>query len=160
MSSEERAKLDREYERLRSLARELNVQVNFVGQVLGALPVNPPELRANACNSPDELAVIVKAIIPTLREAVRVELKSLAPLDEAWYEPNEVAAMSCGRIKAETVRDWLRWGQIDGESDGRQIRIYQSTVVALRENKWHPLRQPDPSKLPPSKIHRKSSKPS
>jgi len=49
------------------------------------------------------------------------------------------------------AENWLRWGQIDGESDGQQVRLYQSTVEALRKNKWRPLREPDPSKMPPSK---------
>jgi len=99
---------------------------------------------------------LVQALIPAIREAIRQEIQALKPLDEAWYEPSEVEAISCGKVQANTIRKWLRWGQIDGESDGQQVRIYQSTVEELRKNKWRPQRQPDPSKLPPSKRPRVS----
>ena len=96
------------------------------------------------------LAAFAEAILPAIRKIIRQEVKAFKPLDEAWYEPSEVEAMSCGEVRADTLRKWLRWGQIDGESDGRQIRLYRSTVEELRKNKWRPLRQADPSKLPPS----------
>jgi hypothetical protein len=147
MSPEEKAKLVREHERLRRLANEMNVQLNSLDQVLAALPDKPPEVRGNGRIVSEALATIVEAIIPTIREAVRAELKALKPLDEAWYEPSEVEAMSCGKVKANTVRRWLRFGQIDGESDGRQVQIPLSQVEELRKNKWRPLRGPDPSKL-------------
>jgi hypothetical protein len=35
------------------------------------------------------------------------------------------------------------------------VQIFQHTVDELRKNKWRPLRQPDPSKLPPSYSPRK-----
>lgn len=101
--------------------------------------------------TPESVAIWADALIPMIREVIRQELKTLKPLDEAWYEPSEVEAMSCGKVRAETLRRWLRWGQIDGESDGRQIRLYQGTVEELRRNEWRPLRQPDPTKIPPSK---------
>ena len=44
-------------------------------------------------------------MIPALREIIRGELKAIRPLDEAWYEPSEVEAMSCGRVKAKTIRN-------------------------------------------------------
>jgi hypothetical protein len=97
-----------------------------------------------------ELAALVKALVPTLREVIREELKAIRPLDEPWYGPSEVAAMSCGRVSAETLRKWLRYGQIDGESNGKQVCIYKSTIDELRKNKWRPIRQPDPFKMSPS----------
>jgi lysyl-tRNA synthetase class I len=97
-----------------------------------------------------DVQAIVEALVPAIREVIRQELTALKPLDEYWYSPVEVAAMSCGRVRAETLRKWLRWGQIDGESDGEQVRIYQSAVEELRKNKWRPTREPDPDKLPPS----------
>jgi len=101
-------------------------------------------------SSPTAINALVQALIPALREVIRQEISVLKPLDEAWYYPSEVEALSCGRVRADTLRKWLAWGQIDGESDGRQIRLYQRTVDELRRNKWRPTRQPDPSKLPPS----------
>ena len=98
-----------------------------------------------------QLTNVMAAIIPMVREAIREELKSFKPLADEWYEPSEVSSMSGGRISAETVRNWFRWGQVDGESDGRQVRICKQSVVELQQNKWRPVRQPDPSKLPPSK---------
>ncbi|MCE5302783.1 MAG: hypothetical protein LLF97_06690 [Planctomycetaceae bacterium] len=103
--------------------------------------------------SPESIVLLVETLAPMIREALRAEIQAIRPLDEAWYEPAEVEAMSCGKVRARTLRDWLRWGQIDGESDGQQVRLYQSTVEELRKNKWRPLREPDPSKLPPSKRH-------
>lgn len=97
------------------------------------------------------VAVILEAMIPMVREVIRQELKAIRPLEDDWYEPSEVAAMSCGKITAETVRCWFRWGQLDGESDGQQVRLYRSSVEELRRNKWRPVREPDQSKLPPSK---------
>ncbi|MBN1909326.1 MAG: hypothetical protein JW818_06280 [Pirellulales bacterium] len=97
------------------------------------------------------VAVILEAMIPMVRDVVRSELKAIRPLEDDWYEPSEVAAMSCGKISAETVRTWFRWGQLDGESDGRQVRLYKSAVEELRRNKWRPVRPPDETKLPPSK---------
>lgn len=97
------------------------------------------------------LATIMEAVLPMVRQAVRDELNAARPLEDQWYEPSEVSAMSGGRVAAETVRNWFRWGQIDGESDGRQVRLFRSSVEELRQNKWHPVRQPDPAKLPPSK---------
>ena len=102
-------------------------------------------------SSPIDVSTLVQALIPALREVIRQEISVLKPLDEAWYSPTEVEALSCGKVCANTLRRWLRWGQIDGESDGNQVQIYQRTVNELRKNKWRPLRQPDPSKLPPSK---------
>jgi len=151
MSPQERVKLVREYDRLRKLARDLDTQADSVDQLLAALTAKEPEMSGNPTIADAQMAVIMEAMIPTLREVVREELKAFRPLDEAWYEPSEVEAMSCGRVKADTLRKWLRFGQIDGESDGRQIRLYQSTVEELRKNKWRPLRQPDPSMLPASK---------
>jgi len=83
--------------------------------------------------TPESVAIWAHALIPMIREVIRQELKALKPLDEAWYEPSEVEAMSCGKLRAETVRNWFRWGMIDGESDGRQVRLYQSTVEELRK---------------------------
>ena len=97
--------------------------------------------------TPEQLAQI---IVPIVREAIKEELKGFKLTDE-WYEPSEVSSMSGKKVSAETVRNWFRWGQVDGESDGRQIRIYKHSVEELRKNKWRPVRQPDPSKLPPSK---------
>jgi len=99
---------------------------------------------------------LIQALIPAIREAIRQEIQALKPLDEAWYEPAEVEAISCGRIGANTIRKWLRWGQIDGESNGCRVQIPQRVVEELRKNKWRPQRQPDPSKLPPSKRPRVS----
>ena len=104
--------------------------------------------------SPESIALWTHAVIPMIREVIREELKALKPLDEVWYEPSEVAAMSCGKVTAYTLRNWLCWGQIDGETDSRQVRLYQSTVEELRKNKWRPVRQPDPPKLPPSKARK------
>jgi hypothetical protein len=42
------------------------------------------------------------------------------------------------KVRADTLRKWLRWGMIDGDSDGRQVRLYQTTVEELRKNKWRP----------------------
>jgi hypothetical protein len=39
---------------------------------------------------------------PMIREALRAELKAIKPLDEAWYEPSEVEAMSCGKVRRDT----------------------------------------------------------
>lgn len=151
MSPAERVKLIREYDRLRKLAHDMDVQADSVDQLLAALNEEPQEMSATPPIADAGLVAIMEAIVPSLREAIRAEIRAIRPLDEAWYEPNEVAALSCGRITAQTVRAWLRWGQIDGESDGREIHIYQHTVEELRKNKWRPLRQPDPSKLPASK---------
>jgi hypothetical protein len=93
---------------------------------------------------------LVRNLTPVIQEILRGELRTLAPLDEEWYEPSEVEIMSGGRVRADTLRKWLRWGQIDGESDGRQIRLYKSTVEGLMRNKWRPSREPDVAKLPPS----------
>ena len=101
--------------------------------------------------TPESIAIWAQTLIPMIREVIRQELAAVKPLDEPWYEPAEVAAMSCGKISGVAVRNWVRWGQIDGESTGRRVRIYQSTIEELRKNKWRPLRNPDPSKLPPSK---------
>ena len=152
MSPEQKASLVRECKRLRNLSEELNAQVNSLDQVLAAVSSQSPEENpANAPTDVEGLATVIKdAVIPSIREAVREELKASRPLDEAWYDPSEVEAMSCGKVRADTVRKWLRWGMIDGESDGRQIRLYQNTVEELRKNKWRPLRPPDPAKLPPS----------
>ena len=152
MSPEQKASLVRECKRLRNLSEELNAQVNSLDQVLAAVSSqSPEETPANAPTDVEGLATVIKdAVIPSIREAVREELKASRPLDEAWYDPSEVEAMSCGKVRADTVRKWLRWGMIDGESDGRQIRLYQNTVEELRKNKWRPLREPDISKLPPS----------
>ncbi len=98
-----------------------------------------------------ELDSLIKTLVPILRDVIREELKALKPLDEPWYEPAEVEVISCGKVRADTLRKWLRWGQIDGETDGREVRIYQSSVEELRKNKWRPTRQPDPSKIPASK---------
>jgi hypothetical protein len=98
---------------------------------------------------PESIALLVETLTPMIREALRAEQKALKPLDEAWYEPTEVEAMSCGKVRAETLRKWLRWGKIDGESDGRQIRLYQSTIEELCKNKWRPLRPPDPVLVQP-----------
>jgi hypothetical protein len=151
MSPRNEAALIEECEALRRTVSELNVQVNSVAQRLAALPAKPPEMRANDRIGAEGLATIAEAIIPAIRQAIRAEWKALKPLDEAWYEPSELEAMSCGKVKANTIRKWLRWGQIDGESDGQQVRIYKSTVEDLRKNKWRPLRQADPSKVPASK---------
>jgi hypothetical protein len=97
-----------------------------------------------------ELSALIEVLAPMFREIIRQELTALKPLDEVWYTPSEVEALSCGRVRADTLRKWFRWGQIDGESDGYQVHLYQRTVDELRKNKWRPIRQPDPSKLPPS----------
>ena len=89
-----------------------------------------------------ELATIVEAIIPTIKDAIRTELQAIKPLDEAWYHPSEIEALSCGRVRAGTIRNWLSWGQIDGESDGREVRIYQSTVEELRQTSGVPRVNP------------------
>jgi len=52
MSPEEKAKLVREYERLRRSANELNVQVNYLDQVLAAMTMTPPELRGTTASLP------------------------------------------------------------------------------------------------------------
>ena len=153
MTPTERAEVVRESERLRPLTHQRDVQARTADQPLSAKGL---KVARRDRISADEMAVIVGAIIPTLREVIRQEIKALGPLNEEWYEPREIAAMSCGRISARTLRDWLRFGQIDGESNGRQVRIYQKTVEALRKNKWRPLCPPDPSKMPPSKRPRSS----
>jgi len=107
--------------------------------------MNPPQRTVAP-----EMDALLQAMIPAIREVIREEIRALRPLDEAWYYPSEVEALSCGKVRADTLRKWLRWGQIDGESDGRQVKLYQHTVEELRKNKWRPSRQPDPSKLPPS----------
>ncbi len=132
-------------ERLSRLSQELDVRAN---EVKRGWP--PMEKTGNHLVSVEGFAAIIEAIIPAIREVIRQEVKALRPLDEAWYSPSEIEALSCGRARARTIRNWLAWGQINGESDGRQVQIPQSVVEELRKNKWRPLRQPDISKLPPS----------
>jgi len=180
MTPNELARLVEECEALQRTVHDLNVQARSVEQQLAALSVNC--VRASGGDdhtSAEGMASIVDSIIPAIREAVRQELKTTrpsestipsireairqelkasGPLDEAWYEPAEVEALSCGKVRADTLRKWLRWGQIDGESDGRQIRLYQSTVEELRKNKWRPLREPDPARCPQSRRQSMSSR--
>ncbi|MEN6365757.1 MAG: hypothetical protein ABFC88_02965 [Thermoguttaceae bacterium] len=137
---------DQDSERLRSLSQELSDRAKTMKS--GWPTSNRP---AGHLVSVEGLSLIIEAIIPAIREVIRQELKALRPLDEAWYGPVEIEALSCGRVRAKTIRHWLAWGQIDGESDGRQVQIPQSVVEELRKNKWRPLRQPDISKLPQSR---------
>ena len=150
MSPKDEVALTKKCERLQRKLRGIDVQVDYLKQRLAKLSTAQGETEANNRIGDEGLAAFVEALIPSIREAVREELKVLKPLDEAWYSPSEVEALSCGRVRADTVRKWLHWDQIDGESDGRQIRIFQRTVDELRKNKWRPLRGPDPAKLPPS----------
>jgi hypothetical protein len=60
--------------------------------------------------------------------------------------------MSDGRVTAKTIRNWVAWGQIDGESNGHQVRVYKYSVEELRKNKWRAVREPDPTKAPPSRM--------
>ena len=149
MTQEESTRLIRNYERLRDAAHELNEQINAFEQRLASICRESTKKTENLI-ADASLPTLIEAIIPTMREAIRQEIKAMRPLDEPWYDPTEIEVMSCGRVKADTIRRWLRWGQIDGESDGRQIRIYQNVVEELRKNKWRPLRGRDPSKLCPS----------
>ena len=151
MSPHDEAALTKECEALRRTIHDLNVRAGSVEQRLAALTAKCLEMTENERIGAAGLTPLVEAMIPAIREVIRQEMKCLKPLDEPWYGPSEVEAISCGRVRAGTLRNWLRWGQIDGESDGNQVRLPQSTVDALRKNKWKPLRQPDPSKVPPSK---------
>jgi len=148
MSTHDETTLSNACKVLQRSVHELNLQALSLEQRLAAKKL---ETTVNDCIATDGIAAIVEAMIPAIRKIIREELNALKPLDEAWYYPSEVEAISCGKVTARTLRDWLRWGQIDGESDGNQVRIYLSTVEELRKNKWRPLREPDPCKLPPSK---------
>ena len=150
MSPQDEAALTKECERLKRRLYGLNVQADSLKHRLAGLFGEPTEAGINSLGGKEGVTALVDALLPAVREAVREEIKALRPLDEAWYYPTEIEALSCGRVKADTVRKWLRWDQIDGESDGREVRIYQTQVEELRKNKWRPLREPNPAKLPPS----------
>ncbi len=157
MSPKEKAKLIREYKRLRKLARQVAIQADSFGESLAEVLHSNRLVKETeeTCNDPvvaEGLPAIMEAMVPSMREAIRAELKAVQPLDEEWYEPEEIAEMSEGRVTAETIRRWVRWNQIDGESNGRQVRVFKHTAEELRKSKWRPMRQPDPAKAPRSRI--------
>ena len=110
--------------------------------------------------SPDNMEMVLRELLAVTRsnaerlERIERQQRREDLLEQGWFTPAEVEqmAMDDGRkVSAETVRCWVRWERIDGDSDGDTVKVYRESVEELRSNKWKPTRKANPDKMPPSK---------